>query len=137
MVFYYVYFEVRVYRGLLAYAHDSWIPIVDSHLHEKFTLVPGAYLYGVYPGIILYHQDGGWVYLLYRVIVCLEGDPWLMSWIRKKYIIVWRYVVDLWMCQTGAGVRKNTISFRRKTLAGYGACFRIGTWQEAMNETVY
>ena len=40
------------------------------------------------------------------------------------------------MCQTGAGVRMNTISFSRKILAWYGTCLRIGSRQEEMNEAV-
>ena len=31
-----------------------------------------------------------------------------------NYLFFWRCIVGLWMCQTGAGVRKNTIIFRRK-----------------------
>ena len=54
----------------------------------------------------------------------------------------WRCIVGLLLCQTGAGVRRNTASFCRKTLA----CCRIGSLQqhyflfyalEEVNKAVY
>ena len=60
-------------------------------------------------------------------------------------LFFWRYIVDLSMCQTGAGVRRNTIiCFHRKIITEYLFSYWVvaGTLSlvfsiEGMNEAVY
>ena len=39
---------------------------------------------------------------------------------------LWRFIVDLWICQTVAGVGRNTIRFRSNIIS----CCRFESWQE-------